>query len=201
MATHAAVQSLKLEECGLAIVGGAKFLIGAQETVQLCQLNALAPDGRSKAFSSLADGYGRGEGCGAILLKRLDRALVDGDPILAVIRGAAVNYDGPSSGLTVPNRSAQVSVIRKALAAAKALPEEVAYVEAHGTGTQLGDPIELQALADAYGGSRSAPLLVGSLKANIGHLEEAAGIAGTRESDTRPAAQCDSATDPLRSPD
>ena len=178
VATHAAMQSLRQGDCGMAIVGGAKLMLGAAETVQLCKLRALAPDGRSKAFAANADGYGRGEGCGVVLLKRLDRALADGDSVLAVIRGSAVNHDGPSSGLTVPNGRAQSSLIARALADAQANPADVSYVEAHGTGTQLGDPIELGALADAYGTGRREPLLVGSVKANIGHLEEVAGLAG-----------------------
>ncbi len=178
VALHAALQSLQQDECGMAIVGGAKLMFGPEETVQLCQLRALAPDGRSKAFSDDADGYGRGEGCAMVVLKRLSRAEADGDPILALVRSAAINHDGPSSGLTVPNGRAQTNLIRRALQAAGLHPSDISYVEAHGTGTPLGDPIEINALAEVYGEGRDAPLLVGSVKANIGHLEEAAGLAG-----------------------
>ncbi|PWT91444.1 MAG: hypothetical protein C5B54_05275, partial [Acidobacteria bacterium] len=178
VALHTAVQGLRQEECGMAIVGGAKLIFGPEETVQLCKLRALAADGRSKAFSSAADGYGRGEGCAVVVLKRLDRALADGDPVLAVIRATALNHDGPSSGLTVPNGKAQARLITKALTSAGVRPHDVDYVEAHGTGTQLGDPIEVNALTDVFGAGRTNPLYVGSVKANIGHLEEAAGLAG-----------------------
>ncbi|WP_327116562.1 amino acid adenylation domain-containing protein [Nocardia sp. NBC_01730] len=177
VAVHTAVASIRRGECGLAIVGSGKLLIDPMETVQLCKTGALAPDGRSKAFSADANGFGRGEGIAALVLKRLDRALADGEPIHAVIRGSAINHDGPSSGLTVPNGTAQVSVIRNAIADAGVTPDQVGYVETHGTGTQLGDPIELNALAQVFTG-RPRPVLVGSVKANIGHLEEAAGLAG-----------------------
>lgn len=140
-------------------------------------MGALAPDGRCKTFDAAADGYGRGEGCGVVLLKRLNDAERDGDTVLAVIQGSAVNHDGPSSGLTVPNKRAQEKLIRQALANAGVTPDEVAYIEAHGTGTSLGDPIELRALGAVFGVTRPTPLLVGSVKTNVGHLEAAAGIA------------------------
>src|SRR5207237_9530310 len=126
------------------------------------------------------DGYVRSEGCGAVVLKRLSDAIADGDPVLAVIRGSAVNQDGRSGGLTVPNGPAQEALIREALAMAGVAPAEVGYVEAHGTGTSLGDPIEMQALGAVMGDGRSAeyPVLVGSVKTNMGHLEAAAGVAG-----------------------
>ncbi len=140
----------------------------------------LAPDGRCKAFDARADGFGRGEGCGIVVLKRLRDATAARDRILAVIRGSAVNQDGRSNGLTAPNGPSQVDVIRAALADAGVGPGAVGYVEAHGTGTPLGDPIEARALATAFGAGRQAdrPLRIGSVKTNIGHLESAAGIAG-----------------------
>jgi amino acid adenylation domain-containing protein/thioester reductase-like protein len=177
VALHSAMQSILQKDCDMAIVGGAKLMLRPEETIQLCKLKALSPDGRSKAFSADADGYGRGEGCGVVILKRLDRALADRNPVLAVIRSTAANHDGPSAGLTVPNRTSQTSLIKKALQKAEVAPTDVAYIEAHGTGTQLGDPIEVNALGDVFS-QRENPLLIGSVKANIGHLEEAAGIAG-----------------------
>jgi len=140
----------------------------------------MAADGRCKTFDAAADGYVRGEGCGMVILKRVSDALADGDRILAVIRGTAVNQDGRSSGLTVPNGPAQEAVVKQALANGGVAPAEVAYVEAHGTGTSLGDPIEIHALGAVLGEGRSPerPLLVGSVKTNVGHLEAAAGIAG-----------------------
>ncbi|WP_405818765.1 amino acid adenylation domain-containing protein [Streptomyces sp. NBC_01390] len=177
VALHSAVLAIRQGECGTAVVGAAKLHLAPEETVQLCKLRVLAPDGRSKAFSADADGFGRGEGGAVLLLKRLDRAVADGDPVLAVIRGTAVNHDGPSAGLTVPNGGAQARLLTRALANARLDAEDVTYVEAHGTGTPLGDPIEIHALAEALG-KRTEPLRIGSVKANIGHLEEAAGLAG-----------------------
>ncbi|HYH45579.1 MAG TPA: type I polyketide synthase, partial [Thermoanaerobaculia bacterium] len=138
------------------------------------------PDGRSKTFDASADGYGRGEGCGMVVLRRLSDARAAGARILAVVRGSAVNHDGASGGLTVPNGLAQEALLRRALDNAGVAPASVGYVEAHGTGTSLGDPIEVRAIAAALGAGRPAdrPLVVGSVKTNIGHLESAAGIAG-----------------------
>ena len=140
----------------------------------------MAADGRCKTFAAGADGFVQGEGCGVVVLKRLSAAVAAGDRILAVIRGSAVNQDGPSSGLTAPHGPSQEAVIRQALASGGVKPAEVQYVEAHGTGTSLGDPIEVQALGAALGEGRAPdePLLIGSVKTNIGHLEAAAGIAG-----------------------
>jgi acyl transferase domain-containing protein/non-ribosomal peptide synthetase component F/thioesterase domain-containing protein len=178
VSVHLAAQALRAGECDLALAGGVNLVLDPTTMVMLSKLRALAKDGRCKTFDASADGYGRGEGCGMIALERLSDALAGGRRVLAVIRGSAVNHDGPSAGLTVPNGRAQEALLRKAFAAASVTPEDVAYVEAHGTGTALGDPIELHALARVMGGARrAAPLLVGSVKTNIGHLEPAAGIA------------------------
>ncbi|MEM9493189.1 MAG: polyketide synthase, partial [Myxococcota bacterium] len=180
---HLACRSLRAGESDLALAGGVHLLLLPTTSVFLSRARALSPDGRCKAFSAHADGFGRGEGCGIVVLKRLDDALRDRDRVLAVIRGSAVNHDGPSGGLMVPNQRAQEMLIRSALSdAGLADPEtraaSVQYVEAHGTGTRLGDPIEAGALQTVYGEKRSDPLYLGSIKSNIGHLEAAAGVAG-----------------------
>ncbi|HEY7509713.1 MAG TPA: polyketide synthase, partial [Vicinamibacteria bacterium] len=178
-AIHLACQSLRLGECDLALAGGVQALVVPDPFVSFFKWGMIARDGRCKTFDAAADGFVRAEGCGLIALRRLSDALAGGDPILAVIRGSAVNQDGPSSGLTVPNGPAQEAVIRQALRAAGVEPREVAYVEAHGTGTSLGDPIELEALDAVMGEARGGrPLLVGSVKTNLGHLEAASGVAG-----------------------
>ncbi|MBU6352235.1 MAG: polyketide synthase dehydratase domain-containing protein, partial [Chloroflexi bacterium] len=174
---HLACESLRARSSDLALAGGVHLLLSEQGGITLSQMLALSPDGRSKPFDASANGFGRGEGCGMVVLKRLSDAQADGDPILALIRGSATNHDGPSSGLTVPSATAQAALIRQALTAGKVTAHEVAYVEAHGTGTVLGDPIEVRAL-DSVFERREGPLWVGSVKSNIGHLEEAAGIAG-----------------------
>lgn len=178
LTVHLACQSLRSKECNLALAGGVNLILWPLSTIGRCSLKALAPDGRCKTFDSSADGYGQGEGCGMVVLKRLSDAITDGDTILAVIRGSAINHDGPSSGLTVPNKMAQKEVIQQALQNARVEPNQVSYVEAHGTGTSLGDPIELESLAAVYGKNRphNQPLVVGSVKTNFGHLEAAAGI-------------------------
>jgi len=176
VATHLAVQSLRGGECELALAGGVNVILDPEVSVYLSRARALAPDGRCKAFDAAADGYVRGEGCGVVVLKRLSDAVRDGNTIHAVIRGTAVNHDGRSSGITVPNGPAQQAVVRSALAAAGVDPAEVGYIEAHGTGTGLGDPIEIGALNAVLQPTR--PLVVGTLKSNIGHLEAAAGMAG-----------------------
>ncbi len=179
-AVHYACRSLREGESSLAIAGGVHLILAPEGHIYLSRTRALAPDGRCKAFSAMADGYVRGEGAGVVVLKLLSAALRDGDPIQAVIRGSALNHDGRSSGLTVPNGLAQQTVIKDALADAQVRPSDVSYVEAHGTGTRIGDPIEVEALASVYSENRKAaePLWIGSAKANIGHLEAAAGIAG-----------------------
>ncbi len=181
VATHLAVRALRAGETDMALVAGVNLMLSPATTVSLAKLRALSPDGRCKSFSAAADGYGRGEGCGVVVIKRLSDAIASGDRIWALIRGSAVNQDGLSAGLTVPNGQAQRDVIRAALRDADVEPAAVSYVEAHGTGTPLGDPVEVYALADAFRpGSAPGlqPLTVGSVKANIGHLEAAAGIAG-----------------------
>ncbi|MFZ4851286.1 MAG: type I polyketide synthase, partial [Caldilinea sp.] len=178
VALHLACQSLRSRECDLALAGGVQLMLSPTGHVLLSQMQALASDGRCKTFDAAADGYGRGEGCGMVVLKRLTDAVADGNPILAVIKGSAVNHDGPSSGLTVPNKRAQEKLLRQALANAHIPPASVTYIEAHGTGTALGDPLEMRALGSVFGQERPTPLLVGSVKTNLGHLEAAAGIAG-----------------------
>ena len=174
---HLACESLRNRSSDLALAGGSHLMLSPQGHIIQSQMHALAPDGRCKTFDAAANGYGRGEGCGIVVLKRLSDALANRDPILALIRGSATNHDGPSSGLTVPSATAQAALIRQTLANGKVDADDVSYVEAHGTGTSLGDPIEVRALAMVFG-ERTTPLLVGSVKTNIGHLEEAAGIAG-----------------------
>lgn len=178
VAVHLAVQSLRRGECDTALVGGAHLLMSPQPLVASTKLGATSADGTCKVFDARADGFGHGEGAGVLVLKRLSDALAEGDRIRAVIAGTAVNQDGRSNSLTAPNGPSQEKVIRDALKDAQVSARDVGYVEAHGTGTALGDPIEVEALHNAYGSDRAAPLLVGSVKANIGHTEAAAGIAG-----------------------
>ena len=180
VAMHQACQALRFGECDVALAGGVNVIITASTMINFSQARMLAPDGRCKTFDAAADGYVRGEGCGVIVVKRLDDALRDGDRIRAVIRGSAVNQDGASGGLTVPNGVAQQRVIAEAMKRAGVAAADVDYLEAHGTGTSLGDPIEVQAAGAVLGAGRDAdrPLLIGSVKTNIGHLEAAAGIAG-----------------------
>ena len=180
VAIHQACQALRLGECDLALAGGANVLLTPATMITFSSAHMLAPDGRCKTFDAAADGYVRGEGCGIIVIKRLEDAIRDGDRIRAVIRGSAINQDGASGGLTVPNGIAQQRVIADALKRADLEPSDIGYLEAHGTGTSLGDPIEAQAAGAAFGIGREPgrPLLMGSVKTNIGHLEAAAGIAG-----------------------
>jgi acyl transferase domain-containing protein/SAM-dependent methyltransferase/NAD(P)-dependent dehydrogenase (short-subunit alcohol dehydrogenase family)/acyl carrier protein len=178
VAVHLAVRSLQSGECNLALAGGVHLLLAPEALVASTKLGATAPDGRCKAFDAAADGFGHGEGCGLVVLKRLPEALADGNRVLAIIHGSAVNQDGRSNSLTAPNGPAQEAVIRAALTRAGIAPRLMSYVEAHGTGTRLGDPIEIEALSTVLGPGRDTPLMVGSVKTNIGHLEAAAGIAG-----------------------
>ncbi|MFD4481040.1 beta-ketoacyl synthase N-terminal-like domain-containing protein [Streptomyces sp. NPDC058471] len=180
VALEQACLSLRSGACDMALVGGVNLMLSPYGFVLVSKLRALSPDGRCKTFDASANGYARGEGGALFVLKRLSEAEAAGDRILAVVRGVATEHDGRSSGLTVPNPSAQQSVISSALKDAGAAPAELSYVEAHGTGTPLGDPIELKALDAITRTDRPAdrPLLVGSVKTNIGHLEPAAGAAG-----------------------
>ena len=180
VAVHQACQALHSGDCDLALAGGVNVLLSPVTSVAASRARMLSPAGRCKTFDASADGYVRSEGCGILVLKRLSDAQRDGDRICAVIPGSAVNQDGASSGLTVPNGGAQQRLIGTALTRAGWTGGDVDYLEAHGTGTPLGDPIEVQAAAAAYGGSRDAdrPLLMGSVKTNIGHTESASGAAG-----------------------
>ncbi|MBY8885299.1 SDR family NAD(P)-dependent oxidoreductase [Streptomyces sp. PTM05] len=179
VAVHLAGAALRRGECDRALAAGAFLVLHTDMYVNGCATSMLAPDGLCKTFDAAADGYVLGEGAGVLVLKRLSDALADGDRVHAVVRGTAVNQDGRSNGLTAPSRQAQVDVIRRALAAAGAAPDEVAYVEAHGSGTQLGDAIELGALSEVFGNRRAeSPLRVGAVKTNVGHTQAAAGMAG-----------------------
>jgi phthiocerol/phenolphthiocerol synthesis type-I polyketide synthase A len=176
---HLACQSLRRRESDLALAAGVNLMLSPENNIATSQWGMLAPDGRCKTFDAGADGYVRSEGCGVVVLKRLSDAVRDGDSVLAVVRGSAVNQDGPSSGQTVPSGPAQQAVLRAALAAARLEPWDIDYIEAHGTGTALGDPIELGALDQVFGERQgSAPLVLGSVKTNLGHLESASGVAG-----------------------
>jgi acyl transferase domain-containing protein/acyl carrier protein len=180
VAVHQACQALRSGDCDLALAGGVNVLLSPVTVIAASRARMLSPVGRCKTFDASADGYVRSEGCGILVLTRLGDAERDGDRVCAVISSSVVNQDGASSGLTVPNGGAQQRLISAALARAGLTGGDVDYLEAHGTGTPLGDPIEVQAAAAAYGGSRDAdrPLLMGSVKTNIGHTESASGAAG-----------------------
>lgn len=174
-----ACKRLHMRETSLAIAGGVNLTLRPESVIMECKANMLAEDGRCKTFDASADGFGRGEGCGVVILKRLSDALRDGDHILALIKGTAVNHGGATNGLTVPSGLAQMKLLRIALANAKISAEDVSYLEAHGTGTTLGDAIEVEAFGTVFKrGDKENPLVIGSVKTNIGHTESAAGVAG-----------------------
>jgi acyl transferase domain-containing protein/NADPH:quinone reductase-like Zn-dependent oxidoreductase/acyl carrier protein len=178
VALHLACQSLRARECSVALTGGVSVMVNPDVSIAFCKAGMLSRDGRCRTFDQAADGYGRGEGCGMVVLKRLSDAVADGDEVVAVVRGSAVNQDGPSGGLTVPSGPAQQAVMRRALETSGINPAQVSYVETHGTATKLGDPIEVNAIGAELGRfRRDNPLFIGAVKTNIGHLEPASGIA------------------------
>ncbi|MEU4875628.1 SDR family NAD(P)-dependent oxidoreductase [Streptomyces sp. NPDC021608] len=180
VALHLAAQGLRRRECDIALAGGVNATHHPRNHIVYSRAGMLSPDGRCKTFDDSADGYSRSEGSGMVVLKRLSDARRDGDTVLALLRGSSVRQDGESGGLTVPNGTAQVALMRDALASANLEPEDIQYVEAHGTGTSLGDPIEMGSVNTVFAESRAHgdPLPVGSVKTNIGHMEAAAGIGG-----------------------
>jgi acyl transferase domain-containing protein/NADPH:quinone reductase-like Zn-dependent oxidoreductase/NAD(P)-dependent dehydrogenase (short-subunit alcohol dehydrogenase family) len=180
VAIHLACQSLRLGETDFALAGGVSLMATPELFVAMTKVGFMSPDGECKTFDARADGFGRGEGCGMIALKRLSDAVADGDRILAVIRGSAVNQDGRSTVLTAPNGQAQEALVEDALEAAAVAPSRINFVEAHGTATTLGDPIEVEALSAVLGAvsTETETCYLGSAKANLGHLEAAAGVVG-----------------------
>lgn len=180
VAVHLGCQSLRTGESDVAIVGGVSLMVSPELMIALSKGGFMAPDGRCKTFDASADGFSRGEGCGVVVLKRLADAIADGDRVLSVVRGSAVNQDGHSTLLAAPNGLAQQALLREAIANAQVEPQRIGFIETHGTGTKLGDPIEVEALAAVVGAPRAdgSRCLLGSAKANLGHLEAAAGLVG-----------------------
>src|SRR6476661_3501839 len=175
---HAACEHIWAGRGDVALAGGVTVMITPGGFIGFSQASMLSPDGRCAAFDASASGFVRGEGAGMVLLKRLSRALEDGDPIQGVILGTSINQDGHTNGISLPSPEAQTRLVRDACRDAGIAPEAIGFVEAHGTGTTVGDPIEAHALAEALCANRSAPLPIGSIKTNLGHLETAAGVAG-----------------------
>ena len=180
LAIHFAVESLRRGESDAALAGGVNMILTPETTIAFSKARMLSPEGVCRPFDARANGYVRGEGCGLVLLKRLDDAERDGDNILAVLRATSVNQDGRTSGISAPNSQSQMACIRAALKQAGLTPDDIDYIEAHGTGTPLGDPIEMLALAQIFGTNDSAarPCYVTSVKANVGHMETVSGVAG-----------------------
>lgn len=178
VALHIAIQELKAGSCSCALVAGVNLMLSPNVTVAFCKARMMAPDARCKTFDASANGYVRGEGLGAIVIKPHTEAMKDSSRILCIVRGTAVNHGGRAASLTAPSGPSQERIIRTALRNASVAPDEVLFVETHGTGTPLGDPIEIGALKSVFRSSRDSPLLLGAVKTNIGHLEGAAGIAG-----------------------
>ena len=179
-AVHLACESLRTGRCKMAMAGGVTVMITPDGFIGFSQAGMLSPDGKCKAFAAEANGFVRGEGAGVVLLKPLSQAIADGDPIHGVILGSSLNQDGHTNGISLPSAAAQAQLVRDTCAYAGVLPTDIGFVEAHGTGTAVGDPIEASALAEALcaGRSADAPLLIGSVKTNLGHLETAAGVVG-----------------------
>src|SRR5450432_682573 len=179
-AVYAACEHIRSGRGDLALAGGVTVMITPGGFIGFSQASMLSPDGHCKAFDASANGFVRGEGAGMVLLKRLSKAMEDNDPILAVIVGTSLNQDGHTNGISLPSAQAQARLVRDACANAGIEPSQISFVEAHGTGTSVGDPIEAHALAEALCVDRpsNSPLLIGSVKTNLGHLETAAGVAG-----------------------
>ena len=178
-AVHVACEHILAGRCKSALAGGVTVMITPDGFIGFSQAGMLSPEGKCKAFDAAANGFVRGEGAGIVLLKRLSDALADGDPVHAVIIGSALNQDGHTNGISLPSPAAQARLVREACANAGIDPSRVSYVEAHGTGTAVGDPIEAHALGEALCATRpaNAPLVIGSVKTNLGHLETASGVA------------------------